>query len=245
MSLERVSKLSALCAATIGATMALVSCAEAQPADGPGIYALNMPLEGGGSVDYTLVIPEGYAPGTPVPLVLGLHFGGPPQGAGRAVTEILIEPGLRELGAIIVAPDSLEGNWSTPENERAVTALLDMIEANYAIDDTRTLVTGFSMGGTGSWHFGLTFPERFKAVVPIASRPPALDGWMLPVLAIHSRADEVAVFAPAEAAITELQGRGVNARLIALDTITHYQTYAFADSLRQTIPWIHEVWGAP
>jgi predicted peptidase len=231
----------ALCTGLAGFSVS----AMAQGLTDPGIHALQFTLQHGTNVDYTLVIPEGYSAATPVPLVLGLHFGGPPQGAGGAVTEILIEPGLRDLGAIIVAPDSVGGNWATPENERAVIALLDMVEANYAIDDTKTLVTGFSMGGSGSWYFGTTFPERFKAAIPIAARPPELAGWRLPVLAIHSRADQVAPFEPAEAAIVALTAQGVNARLIALDTITHYQTYAFADSLEQAIPWIREVWAAP
>ncbi len=231
----------ALCAGLAGFSIN----AMAQTVSDPGLHSLTLALADGTSVDYALVIPENYSPATPVPLVLALHYGGAPQGAGRGVVESVIAPGLEELGAIIVGPDSVEGNWSTPANEQAVTQLLDMIEANYAIDETKTLVTGFSMGGSGSWHFGAKFPERFKAAIPIASRPPALAGWQLPVLAIHSRADQVAPFEPAEAAVVELSARGVNARLIAVDGITHYETYRFAEPLQQAIPWLLEVWANP
>jgi predicted peptidase len=55
----------------------------------------------------------------------------------------------------------------------AVNVLLDMVIARYAIDQKRVAVTGYSMGGTGSWHLAEKFPERFSAALPIASRPPA------------------------------------------------------------------------
>src|SRR4029079_13035095 len=99
----------------------------------------------------------------------------------------------------------------------AVNALLDMVMARYAIDKKKVVVTGFSMGGAGSWHFADKFPERFTAVVPVAGRPPAsASGWRLPVLAIHSRDDRVAPIGPTEARIAELQQTGVNAKLIPL-----------------------------
>src|ERR1700676_4865884 len=119
---------------------------------------------------------------------------------------------LAELGAIIVAPDSVRGNWSSPENEKAVNALLDMVVAHYSIDKKKIAVTGFSMGGAGSWHFAEKFPERFSAAIPVAGTPPSsASGWRLPVLAIHSRDDQVAPFDPTEARIAELQKAGANA----------------------------------
>ena len=136
-----------------------------------------------------------------------------------------------------------EAIGARPENEKAVNALLDMVMAHYAIDKKKVAVTGYSMGGTGSWHFAEKFPERFSAAIPVAGRPPAsASGWRLPVLAIHSRDDQVAPFDPTQARIAELQKAGVNAKLIALTGITHYETSRFRDALRQAIPWLREVW---
>ena len=218
----------------------------AAPPATPGLHRLMFQRDGAPTVGYAILIPANYSPSKPVPLILALHFGvgaGDAAGAGGDMVEILIGPALAQLGAIIVAPDSLRGNWSTPENEKAVNALLDVIVARYAIDKKKTAVTGFSMGGTGSWHFLEKFPERFSAAIPIAGTPPAsASGWRLPVLAIHSRDDQVAPFKPTEARIAELQKAGVNARLIALSGITHYETDRFADALRQAVPWLREVW---
>jgi hypothetical protein len=186
----------------------------------PGLHNLELPRADGPAIRYAISIPDNYSPGTPVPLILALHFGvrgGDAAGAGGDVVQILIGPALSELGAIIVAPDSVRGDWSSPENEKAVNALLDMVLEK--------------------------FPERFSAAIPVAGRPPSSpSGWRLPVLAIHSYNDQVVPFAPTEVRIAELQKAGVNAKLIPLTGVTHYETHRFAGALRQAIPWLREVW---
>jgi predicted peptidase len=212
----------------------------------PGLHDLKLPRADEPAIRYAISIPANYSPSTPVPLILALHFGvgsGDAAGAGGDVVKILIGPALAELGAIIVAPDSVRGNWSTRENEEAVNALLDMVLDRYLIDKKKVAVTGFSMGGTGSWHFAEKFPERFSAAIPVAGRPPAsASGWRVPVLAIHSRDDQVAPFEPTEGRIAELQKAGVNAKLIRLTGITHYETSRFRGALQRAVPWLREVW---
>jgi len=198
------------------------------------------------AIRYAISIPKNYSPSTPVPLILALHYGvrgADAAGAGGDVVKVLVGPALAELGAIIVAPDSVRGDWSSPENEKAVNVLLDFVVAQYTIDEKKIAVTGCSMGGTGSWHFAEKFPARFSPAIPVSGRPPAsASGWRLPVLAIHSRDDQVAPFDPTEARIAELQKAGANATLIPLTGVTHYETRRFADALRHAVPWLHEVW---
>ena len=256
MSFDRISRhvrrTSPLWTIVAYATLSLMPVGSAAqvagdpPVVGPGLHNLQLLRADEPSIRYAISIPGNYSPSTPVPLILALHFGVRGQdaaGAGGDVVQILIGPALAELGAIVVAPDSVQGNWSSPENEKAVNALLDMVLAHYSIDKKKVAVTGYSMGGSGSWHFAEKFPERFSAAIPVAGRPPAsASGWRLPVLAIHSRDDQVAPFDPTEARIVELQKAGVNAKLIALTGITHYQTYRFRDALRRAVPWLREVW---
>jgi predicted peptidase len=258
MSLKSISKR--ICFRRIWPRCAIVTCAflsllsigaTAQVAGEPavltaGLHNLTLLRADEPAIRYTISIPANYSPSARVPLILALHFGvrgGDAAGAGGEVVQILIGPALAELGAIIVAPDSVRGDWSTPENEKAVNTLLDMVQAHYSIDKKKVAVTGFSMGGAGAWHFAEKFPERFSAAIPIAGRPPAsASGWRLPVLAIHSRDDQVAPFGPTQARVAELQKAGVDAKLIALTGITHYQTYRFKDALREAVPWLREVW---
>lgn len=220
--------------------------AQAVPVLTPGLHSLTLQRANEPAVHYAISIPDSYSPSARVPLILALHFGvrgGDSAGAGRDVVEILIGPALAELGAIIVAPDSVRGDWSSPENESAVNALLEMVLAGYSVDTKKIAVTGYSMGGTGSWHFAAKYPERFSAAIPVAGRPPeSASGWRLPVLAIHSRNDQVAPIGPTETRIAELQKSGVNAKLIALTGITHFETHRFAGGLRQAVPWLREIW---
>src|SRR5262247_1650350 len=78
-----------------------------------------LPQQDGPAVHYAISVPREYHR-EPVPLILALHFGGDPQGAGHAMLQILIQPALGELGAIVVAPDSVGGGWSIAANEQAV-----------------------------------------------------------------------------------------------------------------------------
>ena len=216
------------------------------PALAPGLHELKLARAGEPAINYAISIPANYSPAKPVPLILALHFGvggGDAAGAGSDVVKILVGPALEGLGAIIVAPDSVRGSWSTPENEKAVNALLDMVLARYTIDRKKIAVTGYSMGGAGSWHFAEKFPERFSAAIPVSGTPPeSASGWRLPVFAIHSRDDQIAPFDPTEARIAELQKTGVNAKLIPLTGITHYEMDRFQDALRQAVPWLREIW---
>jgi predicted peptidase len=212
----------------------------------PGLHERTLARVGEPGISYAISIPPSYSPSTPAPLILGLHYGignRDSTGVGVDVVKGIFGPAFEELDAIIVAPDSVRGNWSTSENEKAVNALLDMVMAHYAVDKKRVAVTGYSMGGTGSWHLAEKFPERFSAALPIASRPPAsAAGWRLPVLAIHSRDDQVVPFDPAAARIAELQNAGVIAKLIAVTGIAHYEAGRFREPLRQAVPWLQEVW---
>src|SRR5260370_3027430 len=249
MSLDSISKLvyfrgiRALCTITIMAFAILFLLPIGVAAQGvgdsplltPGLHSLSLPRADEPAIHYAISIPRNYSPSRPVPLILALHFGvggGDAAGAGGDVVQILIGPALAELGAIIVAPDSVRGDWSSPENEKAVNALLDMVLDRYSIDKKKVVVTGFSMGGAGSWHFAERFPERFSAAIPVAGRPPAsASGWRVPVLAIHSRDDQVVPIGPTEARIAELRKAGLNAKRIPLTGIAHYHTSRFSEAL--------------
>ena len=201
-----------------------------------------LPQQDGPSVHYAISVPRDYHR-EPVPLILALHFGGDPRGAGHAMLEILIQPALGNLGAIVVAPDSLGGGWSTPANERAVNALLAVVEKSYAIDSKKVIVTGFSMGGQGTWYWGDKYPERFSAAIPISGTPtPSPMTWRIPVFAVHSRDDRVQPIGPTEQRIAELKTRGINAQIVVLNGIEHFETYKFVNGLRQAVPWVQDVW---
>jgi CO dehydrogenase/acetyl-CoA synthase epsilon subunit len=48
--------------------------------------------------------------------------------------------------------------------------------------------------------------------------------------------------AATEKRIAELKQRGMNAQLIVLNGIQHYETDRFVDGLKQAVPWLREIW---
>ncbi len=209
----------------------------------PGIHEMVLP---GAGRRYTLAIPDGYTGQEPVPLIVSLHYGGTVTPFyGRGLVEALVAPALGGLGAIIVAPDSAAGNWANPASEQHVMELLDYIEANYNIDSEKTLITGYSMGGGGTWYLAPRHPERFKAAIVMAGRPQAdttsLD-WETPMYVIHSTADQVVPFAATEVAVERLRDQGVPIELVVLDGISHYEIPRFRPALLAAVSWIQQAW---
>jgi predicted peptidase len=212
------------------------------PVRGPGIHIEILRMNEL-AVKYVISVPKDYSPSKPAPFVLALHYGGSPNGAAQGLMLALVQPALGELGAVIIAPESLAGGWDTPNNQRAINTLIDAVQASYRIDSKRMVVTGFSMGGTGTWSVVSKYPDRFSAAIPVAGMPPASMGpWRTPVFAVHSRNDEVMPIGPTEARIKELQTAGVRAELVVLSGISHHETNRFVDGLRRAVPWLKQTW---
>lgn len=215
----------------------------ASAVSGPGIHELVLP---GTGRRYTISIPDGYTDDEPVPLILSLHYGGEvTPWYGRGLLDTLVGPALADLGAIIVAPDSIARGWADAEAEGYVLELLDHVEAHYNIDSERTLVTGYSMGGMGTWYFAPRHPDRFKAAIPIAGRPGAdVDrfDWQTPTYVIHSNADELIPLEPTATVVDTLKARGAPIDLIVVDEITHFEMARFQPHLEAAVPWVRGVW---
>jgi len=67
---------------------------------------------------------------------------------------------------ITVTP-SLNMDYGYGWNASILSALLDEIVERYHVDVDRIHVTGFSMGGYGTWDLGLYSPDRFATLMPI------------------------------------------------------------------------------
>ena len=217
--------------------------APALPVLPPGIHNQTLSRAGAPPIRYAIVVPPGYSAAARVPLILSLHFGGDPVGAGRSMLDILIQPALADLGAIIIAPDSLGGGWNTEQNEEAVQALLGAVLQSYSVDPRKVIVTGFSMGGSGTWYWANKFPERFSAAIPMAGRPVGDPStWRVPIFAVHSQDDELVPIGPAQKQIDDLKRLGKNAEIVVVRGITHYQTDLYVDALRRAVPWLRNLW---
>jgi predicted peptidase len=211
-----------------------------------GIYEETLETPDGDVLRYAISIPKGYQTGRPRPLVLALHYGGRVTPYyGKGMLEQLVEPGLKSLGAIMIAPDCPHRVWTNPESEAAVMALVELILESYTIDRSRILVTGYSLGGHGTWYMAARHPDLFSAAIPIAGSPPtgAVEQLgKMPLFVIHSRHDEVVPIEPTREAAKALEDRGAPVELFAVYGISHYEVPRFVNPLRKAAGWVKKRW---
>jgi predicted peptidase len=198
---------------------------------------------------YGLLIPKADPPAAGYPLILGLHYSSPTPGLspyfGLGYVGQLVLPALQELGAILLAPDAPDATWTSEVSERFVLKVLEEAKKENKTDGRRTLITGFSMGGAGTWAMAAKHPELFRGAIPMAAPPPPADLKLtIPAYVIHSRQDDVIPFAPTEKAVRTLEEQGGNVTFVAVDDLNHSDTRAYIDVLHGAMPWIQRVWTA-
>jgi len=211
-----------------------------------GVHQLKADIPGVGSVLYAVSVPDGYDPKTAVPLVLVLHPGGP-RGPyyGAQFMRGIAEPALRQLKPIMIAPDCTERAWADAPCDTAAMALIANAIKTYNIDRKRVLVVGFSMGGRGTWHMAANHADVFTAAIPMAASTRGLAIDQLgrqPTYVIHSRADEVVAFEPAEEIAVELKKLKREVEFDAIDDLTHFEMASYVDSLRRAARWVEGRW---
>jgi predicted peptidase len=220
-----------------------VGDALAQTSAPPAVVETALALADGTTLRYGISVPAG-ADGEPRPLVLVLHPGGRAEYYGSSFMQSIVEPALRSWGAVMVAPDVPDRSWATARSERAVVALLEDVMARHRIDPARILVTGFSMGGGGTWYLAARQPELFTGAIVMAgsARSADLAAVRMPIYLIHSPDDEVVPFAGAEEAYRTLSARGHPVELRVLPGYGHYMMGAYVPALRLAGSWMLQRW---
>lgn len=198
----------------------------------------------GRAVPYLLLIPE--HPAEPRALIVVLHHAGTitPYFAEPMVRR-LIAPALEPLGAIIVAPDAQEDrDWGSALNEATVVALTEQAIQRYGVDPGRVLLTGYSMGGRGTWSIGSQHQDLFSALIPIAAPPtPGPGGVRIPICALQSRDDELIPLEPFLRSVEQLERRGLHLELRLIEGPRHQDLEGFRAPLAALVPWVQETWG--
>ena len=166
--------------------------------------------QAGKEMEYCLYIPKAYDKSKAWPLMVALH------GLHSSAWQILHYPGLTEQaekhGFIVVAPMGYnDRGWygsmgwkmkrGSPENlgelsEKDVMNVLAITRRELNIDNRRIYLMGHSMGGGGTWHLGLKYPELWAGLAPIAPAiyrgPEALTKIKdMPVIVVQGDADKL------------------------------------------------------
>ena len=123
---------------------------------------------------------------------------------------------------IVVSPQCPpDMKWSPP----ALMKLLTAVEEKLRVDTSRIYLTGFSMGGYGTWRMAAAYPEVFAAIAPIAGGgDPKTAGKLkkIPVWAFHGARDENVPLTETTRMVDALKARGGKAKLTVYPDLEHY-----------------------
>ncbi len=177
---------------------------------------------------YALFVPLSYGKDktTRFPVIIHLHpladHGNDPRAIFPSGLGVWVENQIASFPFIVIFPQSEDGWWK-PDSEDAadVIAELDAVAATYPIDTDRVTLTGIGTGGRGTWAIGAKYPDRFAALVPMASTGSSLaDAGKLihvPVRAYHNGGDWLSPVANDEAMVQKINSLGGSAQFFKTD----------------------------
>ena len=127
---------------------------------------------------YGLYLPEGYSPDRSHPATFWLHWrGGKAHSAGGWTPRVFRQLG-DEVGSIVVSPSARgTSTWYLGRGHADFLEVWDDLMASFPVDRDRVYVSGYSMGGFGSYLLGFLYPDRFAAAFPIVG-PPTCGAWL-------------------------------------------------------------------
>lgn len=206
----------------------------------------------GSIVTFHLTVPNMVHPDDKMPLVLFLHPGTPNSGYVPYYSEdfvnLLISPAMDMKDALIVAPDCNFGNFN---NKAAIDQVMELVKKVcevYPVDRQRTVVVGYSMGGQGAWSFARAHADFFRAAIVMASGMP--DGFgnpriEVPVLVMHSQADEVIAYQQVKTGVEAMQAAGNDVTFDTIADANHFQMKKFNMPLNSRMEWLRKAWEKP
>ena len=135
----------------------------------------------GKTMEYNLLVPEGYDGKKSMPLLL---FMADASTVGKEVTAPLTQGyGALEFASdrdqskhpcFILVPQytswAVKDDWSTSDEVEMTIRLLKSVIEQYNIDTDRLYTTGQSMGGMMSFYFNITHPDLFAASLFVSSQ---------------------------------------------------------------------------
>jgi predicted esterase len=163
----------------------------------------------------------------------------------------------------VLAMQNPDGNiaWckraGAPLPDEPATVLMEILRTvidRYPIDQDRIYLSGVSAGGSACWEIGLRYPNRFAAIVPLASagangnveRLARLKG--TPIWAFHCRNDPSIPVEQVRETVEALKQIGGCEHLTEIDAVSHdCWTAAFRDygAMEWMLNHARGKWGTP
>ena len=129
---------------------------------------------------YSICLPATFASGRPLPLTLLLHSLALGQNQFAAIDPRLLHEVCDGRGSVVVTPLARgPACWYFDEGELDVWEVWARVAEQLGTDPNRTVITGYSMGGYGTYKLALSYPQVFAQAVVLAG-PPTCGVRLLP-----------------------------------------------------------------
>ncbi len=190
-------------------------------------HVLELPEDG--SRKYAVFVPPQYfiEPDHKWPLLVVLHGSGEIGTDGVAPTQLGMGPYIagrpKRFPFIAVFPQA-HAMWYRGKEEIAIYQVIEDTCRQYRVDRDRIYLTGFSMGGFGTWELGVRRPDLFAALVPICGAAPMdyLGNLVnMPVWAFHGALDANVKVEGSRDAVARLKALGGSPQYTEFPQVAH------------------------
>lgn len=241
--IDRIFTLAGVAFLAAGCAPAVVSIPESGklPELAAGVHRESISVPEVGSVKCAIRVDDSYDSSKPAPLVLVLHYGyegsRPEAFTGADMMEAFMDA-VDEIGGIAIAPDVVGGDWTSASNERSAVWLVKSAMKTYNIDASQVYVTGYSMGGEGTWHVAGRHQDLFTGAIPVAAPVTGTTQWKIPVYAIHSSQDDIVPYSSAKRHTDSIKQAGGTIQFKTASGLSHYDTGAYGAHVTEGVKWI-------
>ena len=201
-----------------------------------------------GEHKYVVYVPDGYTADRAWPVILFLHGAGERGNDGLRHTKVGLGPMISRWSRfpwIVVFPQAEDERgaiinvWApeSPDGARALKILAE-VESSYNTDPQHRVLTGWSMGGRGTYMMAAAYPDMWKAAVPVS-------GWAntdlapklanVPLWAFHGTADSIVAYPDDVAIIDAIREAGGKPLFTSIEGEGHYawrKVYADPNTFR-------------
>ena len=199
---------------------------------------------------FRVIVPVGTSETNKKSLVICLH-----GGASIIDTEIhkhtdcLAEPGLANINAILLCPNSDGFIWIDGPQQEKVLTLSELVQAKLPVDKNKVAIMGYSDGGNGAWFYAQHHPDKFSAAVALASsynpvRPGNNSAKIdIPMYVIHGEDDQLFPLATTQDYVNTTMEAGTNIEFVIAPNLEHFDSCLYVPYLKNAALWLENtVW---
>lgn len=167
-----------------------------------------------------------------VPLIIALHWAGK-KDTYKEYSDCLAFPALEFLNGIIVAPSDDGFHWIHKKNERRVIKLIKQILKYWPVDKQKVIITGYSNGAIGAWHYSKKYAKLFAAAIPVAGFYKKPSKVKVPLYILHGEKDELFNSKLVETSIKKSVKKKTKIIYKILPKYTHFTGCSYTEELKK------------